>query len=1826
MPFWSPPTTQATRPRPRLLAENGRTGLERGPQPHIIASPPGTGAPIDRINYTPDTGEVHAPGVLAPIDKLNYSLVPHDDLNYSGQLGQPSSPPGGAAQGGGAAGMGMSQAMQPQNPMQSNVWKNSGEGAGADSIVKSPGTPAGTDGLTGRYGENATQRSNVFSPGQPPLSPSPYGTGPGPRAQASGPITRPFDERASSVGNLGNWGTGMGGMGMGADDDGNGYDDDTGEPVYEVPEDAMYGNQPKASQGGTQPSGQSDVVTPQTSGNVGAEGAPTTVPGGYHFELRPPNDPGKAFATVNGAVVRQALWQIPDEPGRPSIPLGFYDASFKPGSSERQYTRYTEKEQRSMSPDYSKELDAVAKGSSPTGNHTVNVIGKDGNKHAVLVDKDGNFITDQGITEMAKPVAGKGDQKVVGPNSLHPKMMVRGADGSWTEDETESARLADEAAQKAADKAAKDDLDREARLAAAQSKPFTVYNDQAGQSHLVNTQTGDDQLLGKADPKAGIWDLNGRLVKIDPDTGELSEVYKPPPGYDLHTDADGQTIAINKEDPSKPPIVAYRPEDYDERRQISKQKSLLDIEKTKSDLATGKINQVDARVKLMNTLQGLEQPEPKFIGTSDIWWGPGTQGNVQHYNPETKTSTYEHYSGGPQSEQQQANIARIRSMIDELDKSMASGDQAKTGQLAEQIKQADQGGQPAQPEQPRQEEQPGIMDVGQVDRGGQDIRPGWPGMDPGHLNDNLQPPTQRTTAAGDIAHYDVGGALTGIDYLNTAPPHYGEEGYPGSEGYEGVGSTLQGGLSDASQPTEEQPPEYQTPAEGDDYWDRRRLRYMGTGTDIPQGGQGTTHKPAGRPGYPTEPSAVPSLPTSAPALPQASPLTPPPAGGPGLLQGGPMPPTGATPPMPGAPPPGMSGAPPQDPAALAAQPDFNPLAPPDLAALGPPGGGAGAMPGAGAGAAPGGPPGLDDPLFQYAMQRRRPQMGGGQEGGISPGGGTPPPTLPTAAAGPSPGGSYAGWTPPVPQDDVAGIGHRFGQPMNVGEPFHSGVDLQAVEGTPTIAPVDGVVQRIEYNPQGLGITVVLQGKDGTVHKLGHLEETSAYPGLVVSQGQDLQSKVGSTGNTTGSHLHWAVKNPNGQPTDPTASLGAMANLPPVPGTQMMGPPGGSSTPGGPGPGGAPASASTPGPLAVPTQGMPPTPSLAAQPGPGGQQPMGMGADDDPFAELRAEQEARRKKRREEAASKWAPTGKSSEVPQTGEPQDEEETWWQDPEDRPRVYEPGQGMAGRGTTTGRSPGGEVGGRYQRSEELRGQTNAEQRGRKRSTSDIPGSANSPYREGITNPYSPESPEGKEWQRQNDWFRAKRQPKIVLNERLDRLVEQGWPQEAVDELKDLGRPPTRADIEWIRNRYKGLPAPPSNILQPVLGDTRRGMTQEEVDAANAAAELRNAPPEPAPEWGPDTPNKVPAPAEHAERIKQAWAPQPESPTGNPQSVLDRLSPGGKRLREKSLARGPLVGLPPEGPGEQALKPGWEPKPDMLGLEENGGLNPGEPKWEAPVDESQMEPDPNMLKQPDADDWAQEGVHHMRDIRTGKVRAYYDPPPEVLKYLVDPDEMGWEPPEGSTGGTLGNKMVTPPIETGGGHKPPVGPDIRDIIGKPNIFMPPSIPTGGHVPVPLPDFPKGHVPGPEIKLPNITDLPHPDIKLPDWFPGQGQPQAQPEGGTAESYSDMLDRLRNLGMGQDEGDGDDVQIAQALGCTPDEITDEIRAWWSARPQPQTVPPGDDGMGAGMQVGPVHLATSMRQPMRMPSSRMETSRRAGWTPRTGGMKRRPSMGTSAMMKV
>jgi hypothetical protein len=88
--------------------------------------------------------------------------------------------------------------------------------------------------------------------------------------------------------------------------------------------------------------------------------------------------------------------------------------------------------------------------------------------------------------------------------------------------------------------------------------------------------------------------------------------------------------------------------------------------------------------------------------------------------------------------------------------------------------------------------------------------------------------------------------------------------------------------------------------------------------------------------------------------------------------------------------------------------------------------------------------------------------------------------------------------------------------------FHSGTDLGAPIGTPVLAAHAGKVA-IANSLGGYGLAVVLDHNKGTQESLyGHLSEIMVKPGVWVKQG-DVIGLVGSTGNSTGPHLHFEVR-------------------------------------------------------------------------------------------------------------------------------------------------------------------------------------------------------------------------------------------------------------------------------------------------------------------------------------------------------------------------------------------------------------------------------------------------------------------------------------------------------------------------------------------------------------------------------------------------------------------------------------------------------------------------------------------------------------------------------
>ncbi len=99
--------------------------------------------------------------------------------------------------------------------------------------------------------------------------------------------------------------------------------------------------------------------------------------------------------------------------------------------------------------------------------------------------------------------------------------------------------------------------------------------------------------------------------------------------------------------------------------------------------------------------------------------------------------------------------------------------------------------------------------------------------------------------------------------------------------------------------------------------------------------------------------------------------------------------------------------------------------------------------------------------------------------------------------------------------------------------FHSGLDLAAPPGTEGRAALSGVAH-VVAGATGYGLHVVVGHGGGMETLYGHLEAATIEDGEPVDSGQRL-GLVGSTGASTGPHLHFEVRR-DGRPVDPLAWL------------------------------------------------------------------------------------------------------------------------------------------------------------------------------------------------------------------------------------------------------------------------------------------------------------------------------------------------------------------------------------------------------------------------------------------------------------------------------------------------------------------------------------------------------------------------------------------------------------------------------------------------------------------------------------------------------------------
>lgn len=102
---------------------------------------------------------------------------------------------------------------------------------------------------------------------------------------------------------------------------------------------------------------------------------------------------------------------------------------------------------------------------------------------------------------------------------------------------------------------------------------------------------------------------------------------------------------------------------------------------------------------------------------------------------------------------------------------------------------------------------------------------------------------------------------------------------------------------------------------------------------------------------------------------------------------------------------------------------------------------------------------------------------------------------------------------------TSGFGMRR-SPIDRQWKFHKGIDIGAPRGTPVIAPAAGTIVRANYSPS-YGNVVEIRHRDGLMTRYGHNAQLMVAEGQAVFRG-DVIALIGSTGSSTGPHLHYEV--------------------------------------------------------------------------------------------------------------------------------------------------------------------------------------------------------------------------------------------------------------------------------------------------------------------------------------------------------------------------------------------------------------------------------------------------------------------------------------------------------------------------------------------------------------------------------------------------------------------------------------------------------------------------------------------------------------------------------
>lgn len=103
---------------------------------------------------------------------------------------------------------------------------------------------------------------------------------------------------------------------------------------------------------------------------------------------------------------------------------------------------------------------------------------------------------------------------------------------------------------------------------------------------------------------------------------------------------------------------------------------------------------------------------------------------------------------------------------------------------------------------------------------------------------------------------------------------------------------------------------------------------------------------------------------------------------------------------------------------------------------------------------------------------------------------------------------------------TSGYGNRK---SSLGSEYHRGIDIASRKGTPVKSPINGKIVSIGNDVAGYGNYAVVQDGKGNNHIFAHMNKSAGYGvGSIISK-NDIIGEVGSTGRSTGDHLHYEIR-------------------------------------------------------------------------------------------------------------------------------------------------------------------------------------------------------------------------------------------------------------------------------------------------------------------------------------------------------------------------------------------------------------------------------------------------------------------------------------------------------------------------------------------------------------------------------------------------------------------------------------------------------------------------------------------------------------------------------